>query len=196
MSVLLVFFCLFVSLFLFQCDILTLAHFKCSFISLAPYSSETLKYHFYFPRVGSFLHFPVTVSSARSGGDDMEFIASGVTSTCSVVLPSEMEVDTSSWEHVSARGSIDEVEAFLRRPDSILFGRGALDLMKIVWRLKDPSSYRVLMRIFEDKWIFPKQNEESSPAWQVWSYTVFHKDFSNDRLGRVPALCVFLASLH
>ena len=125
----------------------------------------------------------------------MEFIASGTTSTCSVVLPSEMEIDTTSWDFVSARGSIVDVEAFLRRPDTILFGRGALDLSKIAWRMKDPASYKVLMGVMEEKWIVPERNDRSSAAWELWSYTVLHGDFSNDRLGRFVQSTSFVRDL-
>lgn len=125
----------------------------------------------------------------------MEFVASGDASVCSVVLPSEMEIDTSSWDFVSARGSLEDVETFLRSPGTILFGRGALDLSKIAWRMKDPDSYKVLMSLLEEKWIIPEQNNRNSATWKLWSYTVFHGDFSKDRLGRFVQSTAFVRDL-
>lgn len=169
-------------------------------ISLSPYSSATLQYKFYFPRIGSFPHFPVTVSAVNSATGDMECIASGKIDMCNVVHPSEMDIDRTSWDFISSRGSLGDVEAFLRHPDTALFGHGAIDLNRIAWRMKDPDSYKTLMNILEDLWIVPGYAEEPNSrrpaAWHLWSYSLLHGDFVNDRIGRFLQSTQFMRELY
>lgn len=124
-------------------------------VVLAPYGTRSIEYSFYFPRPGSFEHYPAQVTL------DEKLIAAAEPHTLSVV-ESLSDIDRDSWAHVSQHGSDDEVIEHLGRANL-----SRIDLDKIAWRMSDPAMFERTLAALERARVF-------SPV--LWSYALEHRD--------------------
>ncbi len=125
------------------------------YLELAPYTTKTLEYYFYFPEVGAFPHYPVTV--ARKG----EVIARAAPMTFHVV-PQLTDVDRTSWAWISQNGTPEETLAFL---DGANVHR--LDLDEIAWRMHEPDFFRKAIALLEARHVYQDT---------LWSYGIKHNE--------------------
>ncbi len=124
-------------------------------LRLESYATEDIEYSFYFPRVGTFDHFPVHVTRNEA------LIASAPPARLNVVSePSE--VDEGSWSWISQRGTGDQVLAFLR--DENL---GRHDLERIAWRMRDEAMFRKVLAQLRSRHVYDHT---------LWSYSLAHRD--------------------
>ncbi|QDU85408.1 hypothetical protein Pla163_25370 [Planctomycetes bacterium Pla163] len=124
-------------------------------IALAPYSTTTYEYAFYFPTTGEFVQYPVNVS------EDEAVIASADARTFTVRAEPTV-VDTTSWEYVSQRGTLEDVLAFLSTANL-----ERIDLSRVAWRMRDRTSYDALIDALREQLAFDGT---------LWSYGLYHKE--------------------
>ncbi len=124
-------------------------------LHLGAYGTQSLEYAFYFPRAGSYGHFPAHVT--RAG----ELVASAPAATLEVV-DELTQVDTTSWAHVSQHGTTDDVLAFL---DQANLGRVELD--KIAWRMRDADAFRRVTALLATRHAYHDR---------LWAYALAHAD--------------------
>ena len=129
-------------------------------VQLDPYSTTTLEYQFYFPELGTYSHYPVHVS--RSGQ-----VVAFTSSTPMKVVAELAEVDTSSWEYVSQRGSSEAVLAFLQKSNL-----ERLDLAKIAWRMRQRDFFASVIALLHQRHVYDET---------LWSYALWHEDPETSR---------------
>lgn len=134
------------------------------FLELAPYATERVEYHFYFPRPGTFSHYPIHVSQQ---GD---FVTAAGGRTLNVVAKAT-QVDTDSWSHISQQGSPQQVLRYLETNN---LERTDLDL--IAWRLRDTASYRTFGSSLLELLKRRHRYEDS-----LWAYSLLHNDLRTAR---------------
>ncbi len=125
-------------------------------LRLEPFRTHTMDVSFYFPKAGSFPHFPVHV--ARDG----RVVAMAPSVTFNVV--NELTVpDTTSWAYLSQHGTEAEVLAFMDASNL-----RTLDLDKVAWRLHGSADFfrSVINRLSERR------------VWQptLYAYGFVHND--------------------
>ena len=120
--------------------------------------NEIVVYYFYFASPGTFSHYPAHVAI-----QDTNVRFASVDAQQLVVTSERKSIDTTSWHDVSARGSIDNVVAFLRQHKKL----ETLDLDRITWRLQDRACYDAVTSLLRARFIY-------SPA--VFQYAAYHKD--------------------
>ncbi len=136
---------------------------KSRHLPLDPFSTQTVEYFFYFPKPGSFAHFPVHV--AENG----RYVGSAEPFTFAVV-DEPTRIDTTSWEYISQNSSDDEVLAYLRSNNI-----DRLDLEQIAFRMRDAGFFRKAIALLQSRHVFHQT---------LWSYGLKHDD--------VPAIREYL----
>ncbi len=122
---------------------------------LAPFSTQSIEYAFYFPRPGSFVHYPVQVAKNE------EVVASApVCAPLSVVLE-PTEIDTRSWSWVSQHGSTEEVLRFLEDQNV-----ERIDLSRIAWRMRDRLVFEKVTKLLSRRHRYEDV---------LWSYAHSHR---------------------
>ncbi len=129
-------------------------------VTLPAYAAHGIEVCFYFPKAGAMTHFGAHV--AKRG----VLIAAAPGVTLQVVEASAV-VDSSSWGHVSQRGSLEAVVKMLREENL-----GALELSKVAWRMRDPEAYRQILEVLEQRLVY-------EPV--LWSYALWHGDRERTR---------------
>ncbi len=129
-------------------------------VNAEPYRTTTLDYFFYFPKAGTFPHLPVQV-----GAQD-KAIATAEPFTFNVVEKST-KFDTTSWEYVSQRGTLDQVLDFLRKNNA-----HRLDLSLVAWRCQEKDGYAKLIALLTELRIYQPQ---------IWAYSLKHGDATSLR---------------
>ncbi len=124
-------------------------------VLLEPYGTHGHEYAFYFPVAGTFTHFPVHVS--RSG-----VIVAAAPARTLEVTASAPAGDPASWSHISQRGSLAEVVAFLQTKNLVPH-----DLDLVAWRLKDRNAYEQILSALEGRHVY---------APTLWGYALLHGD--------------------
>jgi len=122
-------------------------------LDLEPYRTQTIDYLFYFPKPGSFAHFPVNVAKNE------QFVVAGSPFTFNVVVKAT-KVDTESWDYVSQHGTSEQVLALLNRENV-----QALNLDKIAFRMKDRAFFEAVTKLLRLRHSF---------STTLWSYALFH----------------------
>jgi len=122
---------------------------------LEAYGTHGHEYAFYFPAPGAWSHFPAHVTRAdqivaAAPGRVLQVTAGGAAS------------DPRSWSHVSQRGSVAEVVAFLDSSNL-----AAIDTARVAWRLRDRAAYDAILRALELR-------REYSDT--LWGYALLHRD--------------------
>ncbi len=124
-------------------------------VDVEAFSTTTVSYAFYFPAAGKFVQYPVSISRedrVLARGERIEYN----------VVAEATQFDEKSWEFIAARGSAEQIEAFLKETN----------LRKINWshiyhRLQDPNVYSVVVKAVDTNLI-------SEPT--VFGYSLWHKD--------------------
>jgi hypothetical protein len=122
-------------------------------VTLDPYRTQSIDYHFYFPRPGRFAHYPVHVAK------DGQIVAAAKPATFEVVA-TPSSVDTTTWEHVSQRGTPAQVLAFLEERNL-----EEVDLSRMAWRLGDARFFALVTEALRRRHAFDAE---------VWAYAVRH----------------------
>lgn len=122
-------------------------------VTLGPYDTESVEYAFYFPTTGHFTHFPAHVSKHE------QLVAAARAKTLNVV-EALSEVDTTSWESVSQRGTQPEVLAYLAAHNV-----DRLDLSRIAWRMQDATHFAEVLDQLRARHVYDNT---------LWSYALKH----------------------
>ncbi|MCA8942169.1 MAG: hypothetical protein KDB80_06370, partial [Planctomycetes bacterium] len=129
-------------------------------VQLEPFATQTIDYAFYFAKPGTYDQFPVHVA-------DGEVAVAFASPASFEVLESPRTVDTTSWEHVSQSGTVDEVFGYL---DTHNLAR--LDLNKIAWRLRDRAVFDRCVELLDARHTYHHG---------TWSHGIFHHDAATTR---------------
>jgi hypothetical protein len=124
-------------------------------VELEGYATETVEYAFYFPKPGTFEHYPVHVVKR-------EALVAFAPPRPLKVVERPTTLDTGSWEHVSQHAEAAEVLRFLETHNL-----GRLDVDRLLWRLKDKAFFGKVIDLLG------RRHE-----WHdgVASYSVQHRD--------------------
>ncbi|MFN0128566.1 MAG: hypothetical protein ACKV19_17985 [Verrucomicrobiales bacterium] len=127
-------------------------------LRLEPFRTHTMDIAFYFPKAGSFVHFPVHVAR---GGKVVAFAPA----TSFTVVDEPSAADTTSWAYVSQNGTDAEVFAFLDAANL-----RTLDLDRIAWRVRQsPDFFRNLVARLAQRRVW-------HPT--TYAYALVHNDVS------------------
>lgn len=129
-------------------------------VTLPAYAAHGIEVCFYFPKAGAMSHFGAHVSKRGV------LIAAAPGTTLQVVEASAV-VDSTSWGHISQRGSLEDVLKMLREENL-----GALELSKVAWRMRDAEAYRQILEVLEQRLAY-------EPV--LWSYALWHGDRERTR---------------
>jgi hypothetical protein len=125
------------------------------YVAMEPYSTQTQEYFFYFPAIGDYPHYPVTLArNDKVVGSAAAFIFH--------VVEKLSKIDTTSWAWISQNGTEDEVLAFLGAANL-----HRLSLDEIAWRMKDAAYFKKVATLLEARHVY---------ANTLWSYGVLHND--------------------
>lgn len=122
-------------------------------LDLQPYSTQTVEYHFYFPAVGRYPHYPVHIAK------DEKLLAHADASTLTVV-DRLSRIDRESWPYLSQYGSAEDVLEYLRRSNL-----HRTDLNKIAFRMENKSFFLQVVDILERRHVYNHT---------LWSYGIKH----------------------
>jgi len=123
-------------------------------LNMEPYATQTLEYHFYFPKTGRFQHYPVQVS--RNGA----FITAANPSELNVVAQFS-RMDKQSWEYISQNGSDADVLAYL-----LAENLNRLDLDKIAFRMHNRRFCEELLALLQKRQYYNRT---------LWAYSLYHQ---------------------
>jgi hypothetical protein len=135
------------------CDALRL---RSTPVLLQPYQQHSIQYVFYFPRPGSYVHYPATVSA------EGHVLAQAEARTFTVT--DKPKTDTGTWDYVSQFGTDDEVLAFLERHN---LQEIQPKLQRIAFRLRDKAFFTKVLDLLRQQRRF---------EGVLWSYAVQHDD--------------------
>ncbi|HEU4733122.1 MAG TPA: hypothetical protein VFT22_34755, partial [Kofleriaceae bacterium] len=124
-------------------------------VLLAPYGTHGHEYSFYFPAPGTWSHFPVHIS--RGG----QIVAAAPARTLEV-RAGDAAPDPRSWPHLSQRGSVADIVAYLASANL-----AAIDLTEVAWRLKARPVYDAILGALEARRAFDAT---------LWGYALLHRD--------------------
>jgi hypothetical protein len=129
-------------------------------LRLEPFQTHKLDYFFYFPRPGTFSHYPVQVSR-----DELVVAAAQARELRAVTRLSEQ--NRQSWEYISQQGTDEEVMQFLREGNV-----RAVTLDDLAWRMRDAGFFRQVIDRLQTRQIY---------AHTLWSYGVLHNQVATIR---------------
>ncbi len=122
-------------------------------VALEPYKTSSFEYYFYFPRAGSFDHYPVNVAQAE------QLVTSAVAVKFKVVERPTTQ-DTESWDYVSQYASAEDVLQYLKT-----HSLQQTDLGRIAWRMHNRTFFAQAVDLLSHQHMF-------DPA--LWSYGIKH----------------------
>jgi hypothetical protein len=122
-------------------------------VTLEPYHTWTADYLFYFPRAGSFAHYPAHVAR------DEQLIAFAEARTLAV-LDAPTTIDLTSWDALSQHGTPEQVLERLREANL-----GRIQLDKIAWRMRDKAFFEKTIALLEERHAYDGT---------LWSYAIHH----------------------
>jgi hypothetical protein len=105
---------------------------KTTFITLSAFSTQQRVFKFYFPSIGVFRQFPITVSKRGA----IMGAGHGLPKLVVRMPPAVTEVDAESWDDVSLNGSESAVLRLLKARNC-----HSLDLSRIYWRFSGNASF-------------------------------------------------------
>jgi hypothetical protein len=123
------------------------------YLQLDGYSTETIKFYFYFPATGKYSQFPVHASSSEQLVAAAEAVEFKVVTTLS-------KIDKTSWIYVSQNGSDNEVLEYLNNNNV-----HNLNLSKIAFRMRDKAMFQQTTSLLKSR----HQYDHT-----LWSYAVMH----------------------
>ncbi|HVV87010.1 MAG TPA: hypothetical protein VHE35_28420, partial [Kofleriaceae bacterium] len=124
-------------------------------VELGAHATATLEYAFYFPAAGDVDHYPAQIVDG-----DVLVAAAAPRRLAVVAVPTES--DAGSWPHVSQRGSVDDVVAFLAAANL-----GRVELERVAWRLRDRDAFARITAALAARHTF-------DPT--LWGYAFLHGD--------------------
>jgi hypothetical protein len=125
------------------------------YIVLEPYSTQTQEYFFYFPTIGDYQHYPVTL--ARN-----DKVVGSATPFTFHVVEKLSKIDMTSWAWISQNGTEDEVIAFLSTANLY-----RLSMDEIAWRMRDVAYFKKVIALLKARHLY---------ANTLWSYGILHND--------------------
>lgn len=125
-------------------------------VLLEPYEQHPLQGMFYFPRPGSYRHYPATVSGEGRTLAQAE--------ARSFTVSEKAQTDTGTWDYVSQFGSDDQVLAFLSGHN---LREVCPRLERIAFRMRDRAFFGRALDLLRGLHVF-------DPV--LWSYAVLHND--------------------
>jgi hypothetical protein len=130
------------------------------YVAMEPYSTQTQEYFFYFPAIGDYPHYPVTLArNDKVVGSAMPFTFH--------VVEKLSKIDTTSWAWISQNGTEDEVVAFLNAANL-----HRLSLDEIAWRMKEATYFKKVIALLDARHLY---------ANTLWSYGMLHNDAATIR---------------
>jgi len=130
-------------------------------VVLEPYGTHGHEYAFYVPAPGTYPHFPVHVS--REG----VIVAAAPARALDVVAGGDAP-DPRSWSHISQRGTLTEVVAYLATANL-----AATDLSRVAWRLRAKDAFDAIAHALEKRHAY---------APDIWGYALLHADAARTRV--------------
>lgn len=128
---------------------------KGRFLEISSYSTEIVDFYFYFPFEGRFGHFPVHVAKN-------EAIIANATPVTLNVQTRPSQVDTTSWDYISQRGTNQQLFDFLTSTNlQRISGRVSM----IAWRMRDKDVFVHVTDILRKRFVFDQT---------LWAYSVMH----------------------
>lgn len=124
-------------------------------VALEPHATQTIEYFFYFPTVGTFPHYPVTLAQ-----DDQ--VVGGAEPFVFRVVKQLSQIDKTSWAWISQNGTPEDVIAFLDQANVL-----RLDLNEIAWRMKEKPTFKQVTDLLEARHVYHDT---------LWSYGLLHND--------------------
>ena len=124
-------------------------------VQLAPYATTSIEYAFYFPAAGTFAHYGAQITRVD------ELVAAAAGRELAVVR-APTAVDTASWSHVSQRGTLDEVVAFIGTHNL-----GRIDLSRVAWRMRERPAFDRILAALAARHV----HDET-----LWAYALVHGD--------------------
>jgi hypothetical protein len=140
------------------CDALRL---RSTPVLLQPYEQHALEVVFYFPRPGTYTHYPATVSGDGRALAQAEARRFTVTD--------KPQTDTGTWDYVSQFGTDAEVLAFLEQHN---LRELQPKLARIAFRLRDRAFYTQVLDLLRRQHVFDAV---------LWSFAVQHDDVAGLR---------------
>ncbi|OQS08014.1 hypothetical protein THRCLA_00011 [Thraustotheca clavata] len=123
--------------------------------------TETVVFCFYFPSPGKYCHFGAHVAIQN-------YTVRWAQGSQFDVVERIHTIDSTSWNDVSARGSLNDVLAFLNKHPKL----ETLDLTRIRWRLKARDSYDAIIAFLRNNFVY---------NLNVFQYAFYHKDTTGIR---------------
>lgn len=124
-------------------------------LTLGSYRTTYFTYYFYFPKAGTFDHFPVHV--AQQG----KLVAFAKPLSIKVVNK-PTKVDKTSWEYVSQNGTLKEVFDYLNNHNL-----RRTNLSRLAWRMKNADSYKSIISYLRKNHVYNRA---------LWGYAFKHGD--------------------
>ncbi|MCC6738789.1 MAG: hypothetical protein IT452_07060, partial [Planctomycetia bacterium] len=125
------------------------------YVDLEPHGTRTIEHFFYFPAVGKYAHYPVTL--ARN-----DKVVAGAAPFAFNVVAQLTKVDKTSWAWLSQNGSPEDVLAFLGGANL-----HRLNLSEMAWRMKDAAFFRKALALLGARHVY-------DPT--LGSYAFLHND--------------------
>ncbi len=124
-------------------------------VRIEPYQVQQITYQFYFPKAGTFIHYPICVSS------DGTTVARAAERTFNVV-ETATKIDEASWEQVARSGSAERIQKYLQSANL-----RNLDWSLVLHRLRDRAIYDVIL-----------SSLETARLWvpEAWAYSLLYRD--------------------
>merc|ERR1712154_272 len=128
------------------------------FMTLRPYTTNQFLYYFYFPSIGRFQQFPITVS--KKG----KILGQSKKNKLLIVDEPDIKkkVNVDSWKDVSLKGDEEQIIDYLSKNNVF-----EIDLNRIYWKLqhqKDSKFLLTLCNVLEGPLKYDPQ---------IWAYTAF-----------------------
>lgn len=124
-------------------------------LQLNAYSTGTFEYHFYFPTVGKFPHYPVHAAQNE------RLVAYAEPFTFNVVKELS-KIDRESWIYISQQGSNEDVLAYLKANNL-----HRTSLARIAFRMRDKAFFQQVIDLLTKRHIYD---------WVLWSYGIHHDE--------------------
>jgi hypothetical protein len=134
--------------------------------TLNPYTTQKLIFHFYFPKEGTFAHFPSNV--AQDGGKVIARASqiSGLPLQLRVVKKFTIAKMETFRDIMASANRNEEVLKFLRTKN-LHKGELGFSFSDMLWMLRDKVFFRKALEVLRDRMIYDDN---------VWSYSMYHKD--------------------
>ena len=132
---------------------------------LSPYTTQKLIFHFYFPKEGSFAHFPSNVAQdgkviARASQIDGQPLRLKVVKRFTI---SKME----TFRDIMASANRNEEVLKFLKTKNLHKGEMGFTFYDMLWMLRDKVFFKKVLEVLRDRMIYDET---------VWSYCMYHKE--------------------